>query len=448
MGEARLGGIYGGFDAIRAVTELDDDVEVGGLIPGPAGLSMVAFPDGSTWSVDYADPTSLISAVLPKDGVADSPLAIALFGPDGALFLADRDARRSRSTPPDSNQFAVMDSSGRWRRRAKPRRDRRTTRPARAPGPANFAVAGLLVVTMDDAFDPGVDPLVRIAAAAEFLRVLPNMPVGPLFNPMADESRSLIDHLVATHLDDLTQDIDDLSEYSLNELHHLLASTGSVDGGSVSLSMERFLRSVGARLEEDRDDAVGRFPAMAMPNLECAFPVDHAGIAPPPALQIERLDDLRIQITAPMQVGVAWARVVRRRDLVTLALVPLERWELALTGIGVLPFDVGIDDVAVVLQSDRDLAGSLSVADASGATLVRRAIRFGRAATRAARTGDIERAQELWGDCAAAWKQCGDNARVELALDYQNRALGRLGRLGPPLLAERVTRELGLDEFD
>jgi hypothetical protein len=37
---------------------------------------------------------------------------------------------------------------------------------------------------------------------------------------------------------------------------------------------------------------------------------------------------------------------------------------------------------------------------------------------------------------------------VELALDYQNRALGRLGRLGPPLLAERVTRELGLDEFD
>jgi hypothetical protein len=52
-----------------------------------------------------------------------------------------------------------------------------------------------------------------------------------------------------------------------------------------------------------------------------------------------------------MKVGVAWARVVRRRDLVTLALVPLERWELALTGIGVLPFDVGIDDVAVVLQS-------------------------------------------------------------------------------------------------
>ena len=449
MADAPFDGIYGSDWRRITVERLDDLVELIGAEPGPAGIALVELPDGSAWAVDFADPESLVSLAVPDGSIADSPLVVALFGGDGAMFLADPDAAAEPRDDRRDGLAAQVSRPQRWAR------VRGRSRPPRGGEPSS--IAGLMVLLADEATDDEAEPIVRLAAIAELVRVLPNVPGSALIEPLVEAYRDEIDRLAADAIEGSA--IESLSGASAGELSDLLVPLADPAPGHtvVSPALRELLDRLGDRATRGDDLVV----AMASPLLPAAPspasegpPGDRREVAyadePEPVLtqllEVERVGEMLIEVRMALTVWANWASVVRRSDLVTVALVPLEEREHLRVGRGVIPPDLDLDDVEVTFGALSDRVDARAGLDAD--ELLRNAIRLGRSASRAARNGDPYRSHLLWRDCEAAWLALGDQTRAGLANQYQHRALGRQGRIGPPLLAERITEELESDEFD
>jgi len=449
VADAPFDGIYGSTWRRLQVERFDDLVELVGVEPGPAGIALVEFPDGSSWAVDFADPESLVSLTLADGAIADSPLVIALFGADGALFLSDPDAVAAfRDDRRDEREWQESRSKQRMRLRGR-------TRPPRGGEPSS--IAGLMVLLADEATDDEAEPIVRLAAIAELVRVLPNVPGSALIDPVVEAYRDEIDRLATDAIEGSA--IEWVSGASAGELRDLLVPLADPASGRTVVSPA--LRELLDRLHDRATRGDDLVAAMAAPRLPAAPspasegpPGDRREIAcfdePEPVLtqllEVERVGEMLIEVRMALTVWANWARVVRTSDLVTVALVPLEEREHLRVGRGVIPPDLDLDDVEVTFGTLRDSVDDSVDVDAD--EVMRQAIRLGRSASRAARNGDPYRAQLLWRECEAAWLALGDRNRARLANEYQHRVSGRQGRTGPPLLAERITEELELDEFD
>ncbi|MFZ4668597.1 MAG: hypothetical protein ACOYML_04810 [Microthrixaceae bacterium] len=449
MADAPFDGIYGSAWRRITVERFDDLVELIGAEPGPAGIALVEFPDGSAWAVDFADPESLVSLAIPDGSIPDSPLVIALFGGDGAMFLADPDAAVELRDDRSDEIGPHVSRPQRWAR------VRGRSRPQ--PGGEPSSIAGLMVLLADRTTDDEAEPIVRLAAIAELVRVLPNVPGSALIAPLVEAYLDEIDRLAADTIEGSA--IESLSGASAGELRDLLVPLADPAPGHTVVAPA--LRELLDRLRDRATRGDDLVVAMASPRLSAAPspasegpPGDRREIAcfdePEPVLtqllEVERVGEMLIEVRMALTVWANWARVVRTSDLVTVALVPLEEREHLRVGRGVIPPDLDLDDVEVMFGTLSDLVDDRAGLDAD--EVLRNAIRLGRSASRAARSGDPYRAQQLWGDCEAAWLALGDQNRAGLANEYRHRALGRQGRIGPPLLAERITEELESGEFD
>ena len=452
MAEVPFDGIYGSAWQRMRVERFGGLTEFVGTAPGPAGIAVVDLPDGSSWAVDFADPASLVSLLVPGAAIADSSLVIAMFGADGAMFLADPEFVSDRH-----------DDGPDWF----DRRHRKPGRRIRGFGGSQqrwrgepSATAGLMVLLADQASDVDGDPLVRLAAIGELLRVLPNVPGSALVDPLVPAYRDEVERLASDAIGDLSIEL--LSDASAAELRELLLPLAepAPDGVSEARALATLLDQL-----DGRASWPGPVAAMMLPSApdvrhweppDGDWPDGEPGAAvrdedePEPVLtqllEVKRLGATLIEVRMALTVYANWASVVRKSDLVTVALIPLEQRKHLRVGQGVIPPDLALDDVEVTFGSFAEGADADDVPDPDEA--IRRAIRLGRAASRAARSGDVDRARKLWNDCEAAWIALGDDARADLARDYGYRAGGGVSRTGPPLLAERITAELGVDEPD
>jgi hypothetical protein len=273
---------------------------------------------------------------------------------------------------------------------------------------------------------------------------------------VGDSAQGMIDRLAADAIEGSA--IEWVSGASAGELRDLLVPLAdpAPDRTVVSPALRELLGRLHDRATQGDDLVVAMaspLPAAPPPESE-GPPADRRDVAcldePEPVLtqllEVERVGEMLIEVRMALTVWANWARVVRTSDLVTVALVPLEEREHLRVGRGVIPPDLDLDDVEVTFGTLRDSVDDGVDVDAD--EVIRQAIRLGRSASRAARNGDPYRAQGLWRECEAAWLALGDRTRARLANEYQHRVSGRQGRTGPPLLAERITEELELDEFD
>jgi hypothetical protein len=436
MAEAPPNGLFWSvIDRAADRAEIDGDRLVVDLDPcGPAGASSVELPGGDVIQVDHLDPARLVGAEVDGEDAGGSPLLVALFGGDGAMLVAER-ARSGRSSRrPRTSSRRGENGPSISRRRALPL-DLAAQR------------AGRLVVLTDLMTDPAVDPLARVAAAAEFVESLDTTPGGDLFAPIVPR---LIDGAV-----DAASEVDDDTVASLDpvlagrlsaELGALLAAGFSVTGSAPAAMtpvvrlvemLETHRRHGDAQIlsamspaEQPLDGLADAFAdEWAMDDLQLADgPV--RGSTPP--MSFVRRSPSVLEVTAPRVHESQWVRVLRTDGLVALATAPLRLDGLMLHAELVVPPDTHSRDLGLQLVGPDEL----DAMSGAPADLVRRAVRAGRAATSAERSGDRSAAFERWRRCAAWWGRVGDDRRARQAMERGTSRGGRV--MVDPVLADEL----------
>ena len=155
----------------RAVVDGDRFLVVGPR-PGPAGVSGVELPDGSVWEVDHAEPS--VPVLLEVDTVDPpaSPLLVAAFGGDGALFLADDAVRMSVDDLEETRTVDNRPGENRYWSRRRPF----------ANEPSWEAGNALLLADMGN--DRRLYPLAQLAACLEFAVSADHTAVGIVLTPV------------------------------------------------------------------------------------------------------------------------------------------------------------------------------------------------------------------------------------------------------------------------
>lgn len=436
MAEAPPNGLFwSAVDQAADRAEIDGDRLVVDLDPyGPAGASSVELPGGDVVQVDHLDPARLVGAEVDGEDAGGSPLLVALFGGDGALLVAERaQSGRSPQRPRTSGR----------------RRENGPSISRRRAMPLDLAAqrAGRLVGLADLVTDPAVDPLARVAAAAEFVGSLEATPGGDLFVPIVPR---LVDGAVdaASEVDDDTvASLDPELAGRLGAALRALLAAGSTVTGSVSVAMtpvvrlaellEAHRRHGDAQILSAMSPAEQPFDRLAhayadewaMDDLQLAdAPVRRST---PPISFVRRSPSI-LEVTAPRVHESQWLRVLRTDGLVALATAPLRPDGLVLSAELVVPPDTGTRDLGLQLVAPDELQAM------SGAPtdLVRRAVRAGRAATSAERSGDRSSAFERWRRCAALWSRLGDDRRARQAMERGTSRGGRV--MVDPVLADEL----------
>lgn len=412
-------------------------VEVVHSTPGPAGSSVVEFPDGSAWEVDTARPWVLVSLRLPAQvlsvtdvvgAVAGSALVASLFGAEGALFLADRIvAALGESTDAPSEE------------------EPSTWRPGRQGSDpwmltAEAGPVGALVVAADSAFDTSQPALVRVVAAAAVLERHRRDRSLELLDPLRPELEEILERQAAVVSD---AEIDLVNLGVRMRLSKWLGGLPTRSAGG-SVAIDSLRRRLGGDLDsgwwlDDRSVAAAVAAPMSaehpgvfadahqldglwdeVPDPAVAAPirptvVEVLGVPAGVEATVEQLDDLlwrfHLDGSAPDLSGAEayWLRVLRAEDLIPLAFVPLR--STGPTGAVtefVLPPDHRPGDLRFVFEPQRSRAGR--------ADLVRQAFSLGRAAARLSRLDQsAPEARDAWLSCAEAWSVADDPDRALLA---------------------------------
>ncbi|MBM3663743.1 MAG: hypothetical protein FJW94_12870 [Actinobacteria bacterium] len=419
MAEVPEGGLYP-LDVSRARVERDGDrLEVTGGPFGPAGVSSVDLPDGSTWSVDHLDPARLIALDVESADPAGSPLLVAAFGGDGAMLLVDRAGSIDR--PEVAERPEPEDQWGAARSR---------------PGPfgswPDAADAGRLVVLGDLAQDTALDPLVRIIAVVEFVARVPRTPAGDLFEPLLVPMVDLAESLVPVADPTPLAYIDGWGKRLAVMGDSFAERFGDRAPGVVELLERRdrdewFAASVApspmapALVGESLWDDAAPEPAAA---LAYVAPETRLAYEAPETRIVERIGPSLLVVSTTRSSDDRWVRVLRRDSLVLLAQAPLRLDGLLDRAELLIPPDLHEDDIDVQIVD----ADQLTNLQRRPADIIRAAVRAGRAAASAERRRDVRLAMQRWVECAELWAEVGDTERADLAADRTSTAGGRFRR--------------------
>lgn len=414
MAEAPVDGIYDGWSSASV---LGGRLEVAGEAAGPAGVSVVQLDDGSFWEVDHAEPAVLVAIEVDASDPAGAALAIAAFGADAAMQLAEEavpldDA--SADNPLDDDVSVGRVISGR--------------RPT-----VGALAAGRLVLLADLASDAALHPLARIAAVAELIPSALPTAGGDLLAPMFP---SLIQQA-----EDLSGQVDDDEIVELEPgvaqgLSAAIRRAIAILGGRLVPNMTRlagFLESVEPLVAEQLAapsaapdfEAAGAFAAEAQP----------AALREETFMEVEAVPPWGLRIRVARSGEQRWVRVLRRDGLVLVAQAPLMRDGLLDLAEVVIPPDTADDEIEIQVLGRQELAAPAP----RRIDLITAAVAAGRDAARADRLG---RPDDGWLRCASLWALADDPLRADKALEL-SRSGRPVGLFGPSLLADRVTELVG-----
>ena len=298
--------------------------------------------------------------------------------------------------------------------------------------------AGRLVVLADLATDPAAEPLARAVAAAEFIAGLDATPGSDLFLPVVPD---LVAHAVAAASqvdDDTLAALDRMLAVQLTSAFGPLMAAAPT--GTARSFLFEFLQRIDALGSRDDDVVAMSMAPSTEPSVD-DLPEDEMGsptfadaardrVSAPTVRSVRRSPSV-LEVTAPRSERPRWVRALRADGLVAVALAPLLRDGLMDAAELVVPPDTRTDDLALHLVESDDLH-QLSGAPAD---LVRRAVRAGRAAASAERSGDRFRATQRWQRCADLWRRVGDDRRARQAVERGTSRGGRV-MVGPTLADE------------
>lgn len=384
---------------LRAVRNLDR-LEVDAGPSGPAGVSAVELADGSVWEVDHAEPDRLVG--LDVDGTGDptrSALLVAAFGGDGALFVTG-------GTAPGGATGDVVDPGSLGPGRA------RTW--AANPAPAE---AGRLVLLTDLAGDEELDPLARIAAAAELVvAVRGGGPGADLISPLVPSMSDAAEDLAAEIEDVDLHVLDPERRARLGAVIRRVAQDGSTTlSGLVRLAerLDDAHRSARVGLAEMAADAAfDLVEDSVIAALELRSEARPSMSPGTDGVGVDRIAPGVAAITVMRSDQQRWVRVAHRDGLVLLAQSRLHREGLVDRADIAVPDGVETGDLVVSVVDSDGLSGPPGPLDA-----VRAAVRAGRHAARASRLRSFAEQAERWERCAALWQAAGDADRARRAWD-------------------------------
>ena len=297
----------------------------------------------------------------------------------------------------------------------------------------------------DLAQDASIDPLARILSVVEMAARTRPHTRGDLFEPLLPGLVDMAESLAAD-IDpvDLPQ-IDRQGKPLISAIDLFRARFG--DRAPAAADLLRELLVAGRRESDIALEERLVADALYVDDLE---DLDQAAVmsapAPPPSrgpedfLGIERITPSLLEVTVARSGDERWVRVLRQDGLVLLAQAPLERGGLMDRAELLLPPDTPDHEIEVQIV-DADVLANLSRRPAE---IVREAVRAGRAAASAERSGDIGRAMHRWSGCAELWLEAGDRDRWSSAIDRSTTSGGRFR--GEPLLVDDLD-PYGDDEY-
>ncbi|MFZ4434620.1 MAG: hypothetical protein ACOYOQ_15615 [Microthrixaceae bacterium] len=399
MADNPTGGIYPPWLAVPRVA--GGRLRVSGRPFGPAGASIVELPDGSSWEVDHADPSTLVAIDVPLTDDDLPPLLLAAYGEERAVALLE-----AAASAPDTDEGDDVPDPGTY-----------LSLPQLVPSQA-AAEAGGLVQLVDLADDPTIAPLARIAAAAQAVSQVE-------FTPGGDLIAQLVPML-----------IDRAAELTVDVSHDVLPHN-SKDAYTVESALRSLRAAAGTpRVEfEDLTEriglGIGRRHLDARPGPRRRRAIDafarpeHAGDATE-AVRTEWISSSLVRVTAPSSMEERWVRALHVRGLTMIALVPMQ--QLGDTDVAefVVPPILERDDLRVQIVDRTELP----IEPERPIERLRLAIETGRIAASDERAGHGIRAAQHWSDCAQLWEELDDHHRAGEARSRAGRATSGSSRRG------------------
>lgn len=395
---------------ILGVSIVDGDrLRVLGAVAGPAGSSAMDLPDGGVWEVDHIDPSIPVRFDVPLAGADRSPLLIAAFGGDGALYLADQ-AVDPTDDGAEPDVVAHRPKRGAYDRGSGHRR----------PDDPDL-MAGRVVVLHEMATDGRSVPLVQIAAVTELLLKAYAVSGGELLLSVLPSMRDMAGGLADQVTDDELEALGPRLASRLASALARVAGTGRGTGSTLidlagrTRDIARSTSRPMALVADDFSTRDERSPVVLM--------IDRAdtGRSNPTLDRADDRTDEYLDVHRPtptvLEVAVArsdrrrWIRVTHHRGSIPLAQAPLRRRDLIEVADLIVPPDVPDDDLRIEVIDPEDV----HAIDGRPAELIRRAVELGREAARQTRVHGPSAAAMIWRSCAEVWQIVGDVGRAELA---------------------------------
>ena len=437
--------------ALRA--EADSPITFLGMLSGPAGSSLIEYPDGTILEVDHLHPAQLVQISL-TGSIRGSKLLLQLIGEQRvaqAIKLVKLRSHKPKILPADDYFYepapnpeylygqnepyvAAFGSEGSLQRGSGARNDFITEAAVEI---------GNLVRTADLIGDTRLEPLERLLAGAEFLVQLDTKSPVQIFRPFQAQ--------VVSAIADLGPQVtkEELSELSEGEDQVLQSAIGNLVNVSnhypeLRFTLDALIRELEDLQRPQRTAAVADMSVaysfidasedddeqylLAPPRLRSAMPTPalmrHAPIVKiPPEVpedyrKVEQLPSGLFRVSVSSAFSGQWVRALRKEGFLLLASAPLLRNGLLLSADLLIPPDLEEESIEFEVVEKSELTGEPRKLD-----LIREAITAGRNATSSARLGNADAAAEHWKECGDLWKQAGDSRRATLAFQLYKSAM-------------------------
>ncbi|CAB4978214.1 unannotated protein [freshwater metagenome] len=420
--------------------EADSPIAFLGTLSGPAGSSLIEYPDGTILEVDHLQPAQLVQLSL-TGSIAGSELLLHLIGEQRVAEAIDWIELGSQApkmlsaddyfyeSPPDdqalygqsADYFAAFGSAGSIQRGSGSRKGS-TSRAA--------AEIGNLVRTADFLGDTRLEPLERLLAGAEFLVQLDTRSSVQMFRPFQTQVVSAMADLAPQvsreELTELSEGPDQLLQSAIGNLlsvsnqfpelkfplEPLLRELEDLQRFEAPAAVEFMNGLVSANDYEDDDQAAAPLRSV---RPEPALMRHERTVAIPPQVpedyrKVEQLPSGLFRLSVSSAFSGQWVRALRKEGFLLLASAPLLPNGLLLSADLLIPPDLDEESIEFEVVEKSVLTGQPRQLD-----LIREAITAGRNATSAARLGNAGSAAEHWEECGDLWEKAGDSRRATLA---------------------------------
>jgi hypothetical protein len=411
-----------------------------GTLSGPAGSSLIEYPDGTILEVDHLQPAQLVQISL-TGSIAGSELLLHLIGEQRMAEAIDWIELGSQApkmlsadeffyeTPPDDQdlygqkaEYARAFGSAGSIQRGSGSRKGSTSRAA--------AEVGNLVRTADFLGDTRLEPLERLLAGAEFLVQLDTRTSVQIFRPFQTQVVSAIADLAPQvsreELTELSEGPDQILQSAIGNLlsvsNHFPELKFTLDPLLRELEdLQRFERPAanefmdGLAYEADYEDYDEAAAPLRSVRPEPALMRHERTVAIPPQVpedyrKVEQLPSGLFRVSVSSAHSGQWVRALRKEGFLLLASAPLLPNGLLLSADLLIPPDLHENSLIFEVVKKSVLTGQPRQLD-----LIREAITAGRNATSAARLGNAGSAAEHWEECGDLWEKAGDSRRATLA---------------------------------
>ena len=420
--------------------EEDSPIAFMGTLSGPAGSSLIEYPDGTILEVDHLQPAQLVQISL-TGSIAGSELLLHLIGEQRMAEAIDWIELGSQApkmlsadeffyeTPPDDQdlygqkaEYARAFGSAGSIQRGSGSRKGSTSRAA--------AEVGNLVRTADFLGDTRLEPLERLLAGAEFLVQLDTRTSVQIFRPFQTQVVSAIADLAPQvsreELTELSEGPDQILQSAIGNLlsvsNHFPELKFTLDPLLRELEdLQRFERPAanefmdGLAYEADYEDYDEAAAPLRSVRPEPALMRHERTVAIPPQVpedyrKVEQLPSGLFRVSVSSAHSGQWVRALRKEGFLLLASAPLLPNGLLLSADLLIPPDLHENSLIFEVVKKSVLTGQPRQLD-----LIREAITAGRNATSAARLGNAGSAAEHWEECGDLWEKAGDSRRATLA---------------------------------